>query len=94
MSQEQRTRIVETKLTSSGSIVAVKRDFRRNFLIRISPSRDCIISIVKRFHEFGTVFDKKRSGRPWAARSEIAIQNVCYDVHENPMTIKFILHSS
>ena len=36
--QEQRTRIVETHLTSKGSIVAVQTDFRRNFNIMSSLS--------------------------------------------------------
>ena len=56
--QEQRTNMAATYLSSNGSIVALQRDFKWNFNIRSSPSRDCIISIVKRFHEFGTVSDK------------------------------------
>ena len=46
---------------------------RRNFNISCSPSSDCIINIVKRVDEFRTLSDKKRSGRPRATRSEIAI---------------------
>jgi transposase len=84
--QEQRTRLVETYFTSNGYIVAVQRDFRQTFNVRSSPSYDCIINLVKRFREFGTVSDRKRSGRPRAARSEFAIQNAYDDVQENPKT--------
>ena len=59
--EEQRTRLVETSFTPNGSIVAVQRDFRQTFNVRSSPSYDCIIDLVKRVREFGTVSDRKRS---------------------------------
>ena len=55
--QEQRTRLVESYFTSNESIVVVQRDFLLTFSVMSSPSYDCIINLVKRFREFGTVSD-------------------------------------
>ena len=57
--QDQHIRTVETFYSSNESIGTVQRNFMQPFKLRSSPSRKCIIDIVKQFREFGTVSDKK-----------------------------------
>ena len=84
-SKVQRARIVEAYFKHNGSLIAVQRDFSREFKQK-SPSKHCIIATIAKFRETGGTADKKRSGRPRSARNEDAVEVVSISVAENPNT--------
>ena len=84
-SKVQRARIVEAYFKHNGSLIAVQRDFSREFNQQ-SPSKHCIIATISRFRETGGTADRKRSGRPRSARTEDAVEHVSISVAEDQTT--------
>jgi predicted DNA-binding transcriptional regulator AlpA len=59
---DQKVFVIKTFYSSGGFCVAVKRQYRREFSVRVAPSRDTIYRIIKQFEEAGSVCDKCAKG--------------------------------
>ena len=61
---QQRIFIVEQWLKNDKNSVAITAAFAKEFPNDIPPSRQSMLALANKFHETGSVTDKKRSGRP------------------------------
>ena len=64
---DERVKIFELFIASN-SVVATQRMFKKYFNVRRAPSRKCIMNVVSRFRETGTICSQDRTGRPKSAR--------------------------
>ena len=77
--EEHSARIGETYFTQNGSFnVAVQRNFAQTLTERKSPSRRCIIKMIKRFPESGTATDKERPERTREQHDVKTVSTRCY----------------
>ena len=53
---------------ASNSVVATQRMFKKYYKVKRTPSRKCIMNVVCRFRERGTICSQDRTGRPKSAR--------------------------
>ena len=83
--QEERIRILQAYLRTM-SISETQRDYRIHFKTRISPTKNAIKSLVRKFQETGAVHDAKKTGRPKLIRTEVQINRVATDVANNSNT--------
>ena len=81
-SKEERTRILQTYIRRM-SITEVQRDYRIHFETRISPSKNTIKSLYRKFAYTGNVNNKPRSGRKRSIRTEDVIEKVALSVTDN-----------
>ena len=84
-SKEKRTRILQTYIRTM-SITEAQRDYRIHFETRISPSKNTIKSLYRKFADTGNVNDKPRSGRKRSIRTEDVIERVAVSITDNPKT--------
>ena len=84
-SKEERIRIVQV-YTRTMSITEVQCDYRIHFRKRISPAKNTIKSLIRKFTSTGNVVDKPRSERLKLTRSDAVIDQVATDVADNPAT--------
>ena len=83
-SKEER-RIVQTYIRTM-SITEVQRNYRTHFETRISPSKNTIKSLYRKFAHTKNVNDKPRSGRKRSFPTEDFIERVVTSIAENPKT--------
>ncbi|OAF63714.1 hypothetical protein A3Q56_08581, partial [Intoshia linei] len=74
-SKEERTRILQTYIRTM-SITEVQRHYRIHLKTRISPSKNTIKSLYRKFADIGNVKDKPRSGRKKSIRTQDVIERV------------------
>ena len=79
-SKEERTRIMQIYIRTM-SIKEVQRDYRIRFKTRISPSKNIIKSLYRKFAE-----NKPRSERKKSNRTEDAIERVAVNIRDYPKT--------
>ena len=79
--QEERIRILQAYLRTM-SITETQRDYRIHFKTRVSPTKNAIKALVRKFQETGAVQDLKKTGRP-KIRTEVQINRVARDVANN-----------
>ena len=84
-SKEERTRIMQTYIRPM-SITEVQRDYRIHFETRISPWKNTITSLYRKFADTGSVNDKPRSGRKRSIRTEDVIEIVAANITDNTKT--------
>ena len=83
--QEERIRILQAYLRTM-SISETQRDYCIHFKTRISPTKNAIKSLIRKFQETGAVHDAKKTGRPKLIRTEVQINCVATDVANNSNT--------
>ena len=73
---QQRIFIVEQWLKHDRNSTATAAAFPQKFPNDVLPSRQSMHALAKKFHETGSVTDKKRSGRPKKANTDENKENV------------------
>ena len=68
------------------SINETQRDFRIHFKTRISPTKNTIKSVIRKFEETGAVNDKPKTGRTKSVRTEDLIKRVATDITNDTKT--------
>jgi hypothetical protein len=61
--RDQKMLVIKTFYSSGGSCVAVERQYRRKFSVRVLTSRDAIHQTAKQSEETGIMCDKRAKGR-------------------------------
>ena len=84
-SKEEKIRNLQT-YTRTTSITETQRDFRIHFKTRISPTKNTIKSVIRKFEETGAVNDKPKTGRTKSVRTEDLINRVATDITNDPKT--------
>jgi len=79
---DERVKIFEL-FVASNSVVATQRMFKKYFNVRRAPSRKCIMNVVSRFRETGTICSQNRTGRSKSARTSENIHELEKSIEEN-----------
>ena len=82
--QEHRAKIVELYFSCNGSIKAMQGSYKVIFDEERSPDKSCMLALVSKFKEMGSLVDKWRSDRPRTVRTDVSIQDVSESVAERP----------
>lgn len=73
-------------LRDNSSVVLAKREYRRRFPGRPTPTKQTLRRLATRLEETGTTRDVPKAGRPRSSRSTENIAVVAQDVEDKPGT--------
>ena len=83
---QQRIFIVEQWLKHDRNPTATAAAFSQEFPNDVPPSRQSMHALAKKFHETGSITNKKRSGRPKNANTDENKENVRTFYQNTPST--------